>query len=97
MLIDVEAVLGQTLRHADRLGRYGGEEFIMLLPETEAPAALLVAERMREAVARGGACTASIGVSSLQAGDRDLDALLARADAALYRAKAQGRNRVEPG
>jgi len=97
VLIDVVAVLGQTLRHADRLGRYGGEEFIMLLPETEAPAALLVAERMREAVARGGACTASIGVSSLQAGDRDLDALLARADAALYRAKAQGRNRVEPG
>jgi len=97
VLVDFVAVVQQTLRHADSLGRYGGEEFIVLLPETDAAAALVAAQRMRAAVAQAGACTASIGLSSLRAGDEHLDTLLARADAALYRAKAQGRNRVEPG
>lgn len=100
VLGDFVALLGRTLRHADRLGRFGGEEFIVLLPETDAAAALAAAERMREAVAAypgPPACTVSIGLASAAPGDTRLDALLARADAALYRAKATGRDRVEQG
>lgn len=100
VLREVVDAVRQALRQADRIGRYGGEEFVVLLPETDRPAALAVAERMRLAVARrrgAPACTTSIGLSCLQAEDAGTDALLARADAALYRAKAQGRNRVEAG
>ncbi|HEX2012530.1 MAG TPA: GGDEF domain-containing protein, partial [Roseateles sp.] len=95
------ALLERTLRHADRLGRFGGEEFIVLLPETEAATARVTAERIRQAVAQQApaaglpGCTTSIGLASCRPGDSSLDAMLARADAALYRAKAQGRNRVE--
>ena len=77
------------------LGRYGGEEFVVLLPETPLDVAQLVAERVRAAMAGQPGPTVSIGVTtSLGAGD-SVDALLARADAAMYRAKALGRNRVE--
>jgi diguanylate cyclase (GGDEF)-like protein len=103
VLIDVVKALREVLRHADVLGRYGGEEFIALLPEADSAAALVTAERLRAAVANactlGGSapCTVSIGLASTQPGDAHLDSLLTRADAALYRAKALGRNRVEPG
>lgn len=92
-----------TLRAIDKLGRYGGEEFIVLLPATDAAAALLVAERLRAAVkadaaaGSGPACTVSIGVSSVQSAEDDFPSLFARADAALYRAKQAGRDRVEAG
>ncbi len=90
-----------VLRVGDRLGRLGGEEFGVLLPATPLEAALTVAQRVREAVARatlvtvGGPIrvTVSIGVSST-AGDLDLRTLIGRADTALYAAKAAGRNRV---
>ena len=91
------------LRSADRLGRYGGEEFMVLLPETDSAAAQAVAERMRAALdatpeAAGlPHCTVSIGVTTAQPGDESVDALIARADAALYDAKAQGRNQVRVG
>ena len=91
------------LRSADRLGRYGGEEFMVLLPETDSAAAQAVAERMRAALdatpeAAGlPHCTVSIGVTTAQPGDESVDALIARADAALYEAKAQGRNQVRVG
>lgn len=91
------------LRSADRLGRYGGEEFMVLLPETDSAAAQAVAERMRAALdatpeAAGlPHCTVSIGVTTAQPGDKSVDALIARADAALYEAKAQGRNQVRVG
>ena len=94
-------VLRPVLRGPDRLGRYGGEEFLVLLPASDAAAALAVAERLRLAVEQQSAtatlpaCTTSIGVAEVQPGDTTLTALIARADAALYRAKAQGRNRVE--
>lgn len=96
-------VLRPVLRGPDRLARYGGEEFFVLMPATDAPAALAAAERLRGAVERQTAtadlpaCTASIGLACVQAGDEALTALISRADAALYRAKAQGRNRVEAG
>jgi diguanylate cyclase (GGDEF)-like protein len=93
--------LSHELRTVDRLGRYGGEEFLVLLPDTRLDDARLVAERMRLAVAQRPAakglpaCAVSVGVASVQAGDLSLDAVLARADAALYHAKRRGRNRVE--
>ena len=86
------------LRRADVFGRYGGEEFAVLLPETPLADALLVAERIRAAIAAPSThglppCTVSIGVAQWHAG-WDTDGLLADADAALYKAKRGGRNRV---
>jgi len=85
-----------VLRRADRLGRYGGEEFVVLLPETDAYAARGVAQRIHAAVATGHAldCQLSIGVTTWQGPDDTLDAMLARADKALYQAKEQGRNQT---
>ena len=85
-----------ALRRADRLGRYGGEEFLVLLPNTATDTALPVAERIRAALSTGHAldCTASIGVTQWQGPQDSLDAMLARADSALYRAKAQGRDQA---
>jgi diguanylate cyclase (GGDEF)-like protein len=90
-----------SMRTSDIVGRFGGEEFVALLPGTLA-AAKVVAERVRKAFEAAGAtvagcdlhATVSIGASSGQPGT-DIVALLAAADAALYRAKASGRNRVE--
>jgi diguanylate cyclase (GGDEF)-like protein len=99
-------LVGELLRTMDYLGRLGGEEFAICLPETDAPGAQLVAERIRVALAearvllpsRDGevalAATASLGVATFGAADKDFAALLNRADAALYRAKSAGRNQV---
>jgi diguanylate cyclase (GGDEF)-like protein len=91
------------LRVPDILARFGGEEFVILLPDTDLANALHVAERIRKEVAthRDQALptyTASLGVAVAQglAGEAaDIEALIAEADAALYRAKQGGRNRVE--
>ena len=94
-----------VLRKYDLAGRFGGEEFVMLLPQTRAVDALRIAERVRAHIARlpilasGGepvTVTVSIGVAALDAGSsRELTELLAAADAALYRAKASGRDQVQ--
>jgi diguanylate cyclase (GGDEF)-like protein/PAS domain S-box-containing protein len=99
----VRACLG-SLRTIDRMGRLGGEEFAALLPETTREGAAIVAERLRAAIAAmaieldGGAplmTTASIGVATIADSDATrVDALIARADRALYAAKRAGRNRV---
>ncbi|PZP29097.1 MAG: GGDEF domain-containing protein [Roseateles depolymerans] len=103
VLVDfVHAVRG-ALRGVDLLGRYGGEEFVVLMPETDGAAASIAAERIRSAVetrtGQGDApgCTVSVGVTAAAPGDARIDELLARADAALYRAKDGGRNRVVIG
>ena len=85
-----------VLRRADRLGRYGGEEFMVLLPETDLDAARGVAQRNHTAAASGHAldCQLSIGVTTWHGPGDTLDAMLARADKALYQAKAQGRNQT---
>lgn len=83
------------LRGADLLGRFGGEEFVVLLPETTLAVANAVAERVRAAMSSWGGPTVSIGVTASRASGDSVDALLARADAAMYRAKSKGRNRVE--
>ncbi|MCF8197974.1 MAG: GGDEF domain-containing protein [Sulfuritalea sp.] len=98
VLVDFAARTKALLRRPDHLGRFGGEEFVALLPETSLDEAVIVAERVRAGVEQGDAklptCTVSIGVAQSQPGDTTLDALLARADAALYQAKAEGRNCV---
>jgi diguanylate cyclase (GGDEF)-like protein len=91
--------LQSVLRKPAVLGRYGGEEFVALLPDTERDEARLVAQRMLEFTASESSlpkCTVSIGLATFQTtGDDTLQALISRADAALYRAKHLGRNRVE--
>ncbi len=96
-----------NLRNFDTVARYGGEEFCVLMPDTLEADALMVAERLRERVAREPIAiaeapgrldaTVSIGVAALAQTDDDGNALLKRADAALYRAKNSGRNRVAGG
>lgn len=92
------------LRAADLAARYGGEEFVVVLPETALQGAGVVAERIRRAVATypfrhphpqpSGRVTISVGVAELASGADAKGRLLASADAALYRSKANGRNRV---
>ncbi len=86
----------QVLRRADRLGRYGGEEFMVLLPGADTAAAASVAQRIHATLAIGHAldCEVSIGLTSWTGSHETLDAMLSRADAALYRAKREGRNRT---
>lgn len=86
------------IRQGDLLIRWGGEEFLLLLPATEIDEAGPFAERVRleveqEEFPTAGQITISLGVAQLQAGD-SIDALLKRVDNALYRAKQEGRNRV---
>ncbi len=101
----VAELLTEEARSSDLVGRYGGEEFLVVLPETDDAGAASLAERMRERVAGHafrawegeGALevTASIGMATFPAARiESVDDLFARADAALYRAKAEGRNRV---
>jgi len=96
-------VLGETTRAVDFVARYGGEEFVILLPHTpDAVHAMAVAEKIRAAIADTafpgpGRLTVSIGASLWQPADPDGGSLIARADAALYQAKAAGRNRVVLG
>jgi two-component system, cell cycle response regulator len=96
-------LLRREVRSVDVVARYGGEEFLALLPETGPEGALVFAERLREHVAaydfgedgRHLFVTISVGVGSMQAGtDVDASELIARSDAALYRAKHEGRNLV---
>jgi len=98
-------LLAAHMRDIDRVGRYGGEEFVVMLPGTAQHDAFVTAERLREKVQglpprwqdRALALTISIGVSEWRGDEDDLASLLARADAALYQAKEAGRNCVAVG
>jgi diguanylate cyclase (GGDEF)-like protein len=108
VLKQIAATMTQILRDYDLAGRFGGEEFVMLLPQTRAVDAFRIAERVRAHIAQlpiysGGTegservpVSVSIGVAALDAGSRrELTELVAAADAALYRAKASGRDQVQ--
>jgi len=104
LLKQLTRLVQAELRYTDVLARYGGDEFIVLLPETPPAGALEVAGRIRDAIAgapldldgKRVACTASIGVASFPADGSTMDAVVARADRAMYQAKQAGRNRVVP-
>ena len=93
------AILRDTLRQQDVPGRYGGEEFGIVLPDTRAAGAEAIAERVRKRIeaavlsASGIRATVSIGIAELDAADRDYSVWIAHADRALYAAKERGRNR----
>ncbi len=101
-LIFFTNIVQSMLRDSDILGRVGGEEFAVVLPETDGDAALHVAERIREAVevayltkdGESVGITVSIGLTWMIDGADDMETLLIRADKALYEAKQGGRNRV---
>ncbi|MRG57798.1 diguanylate cyclase [Phyllobacterium sp. SYP-B3895] len=101
VLIAAADTVLQNLRDSDIFGRLGGEEFAILLPYVDAKGALSVAERLRTAIAgmehslgpSKVQVTASFGVASCRGAINTIDALLASADAALYNAKNEGRNR----
>ena len=102
VLCAVSRTLQAKAREVDRVARYGGEEFCILLPHTVHDGALQAAERLREAVCQINipwgdehiAVSISTGLACADAPGESLQALLKRADEALYQAKAEGRNRV---
>ena len=101
VLMHIGTLLSTTCRAQDIVARWGGEEFLILLPNTQAGDALMLAERLRHAAAtqpllyanQAIAPTISLGVAELDA-EEALDSAIARADQALYRRKDEGRNRV---
>jgi diguanylate cyclase (GGDEF)-like protein len=102
-LVQVASVLRDLMQsHHSIFGRQGGEEFIVVLPGLDATAAVAIAEQLRAAIARSpialagniSAVTVSIGVASRRPETRSLSELVGEADAALYSAKAAGRDRV---
>ncbi len=103
LLQKIARCINNELRHTDIAARYGGDEFIVLLPETPLKGALDVAERIRSAIAETAFeadsgrfhSTVSIGVAAYPEHGRTLDAIIARADQAMYYAKKSGRNRIE--
>jgi len=105
VLIDIAAVIGNAVRQTDHVARFGGEEFVVLLPDTGLERARAVAERIQSVLGAPRAqvqvapplpaYTVSIGIASQLDPNEDLDGLLQRADRALYRAKENGRNRIE--
>lgn len=103
VLKGVAARLKDVVRNVDTVARFGGEEFVVMLPEEEASEALVIAERIRARVAAEPfstgdqgteSVTVSVGVAEFPTSGENLEALLAAADAALYRAKRGGRDRV---
>ncbi|WP_150558669.1 GGDEF domain-containing protein [Pandoraea bronchicola] len=102
VIVELTLVLRATLRKGTVIGRLGGEEFAVLLPETDAQRALQASERLLTAIGSASVpgpkgpvrFSASIGVGSLAPDDADFSPLLQRADRALYAAKQAGRNRV---
>ncbi|MGZ5198867.1 MAG: diguanylate cyclase [Telluria sp.] len=100
VLRDFAATVQRQIRDSDSFGRYGGEEFLLMLPETSIDEALALAERVRANIARLAfadlpdlAVTVSIGIAEFRI-DEPISQTVARADEALYQAKSSGRNRV---
>jgi diguanylate cyclase (GGDEF)-like protein len=99
VLIKISSVIEETVRKVDIAGRYGGEEFLIVIPGTDSGGAYKTAERIRESIEKikwdkdGPKVTISGGVCEFK--DEDSEKLIAKADKLLYRAKESGRNRIE--
>jgi diguanylate cyclase (GGDEF)-like protein len=98
VLVRVATVLRENIRKSDAVGRWGGEEFLLVLPETDLHMACVLAEKLRLAIAETdfptvGHKTCSFGLTAFIPGD-SVTSLIERADGALYEAKRQGRNQV---
>lgn len=96
----IASCIGGILRRTDIFARWGGEEFLLLAPETALDHAVILAERVRSCIenmscADGFRITVSIGIAEFIADEENVDCWISRADKALYRAKSCGRNRVE--
>jgi len=102
VLREIGAMLGENFRQFDVVSRYGGEEFVAYLPETDAEEALQAAERVREMIqdrifdhqSRDLRITISMGISHFPDDGRDLESLVQAADERLYSAKRDGKNRI---
>ncbi|MFA5529101.1 MAG: GGDEF domain-containing protein [Thiohalomonadaceae bacterium] len=94
LLAELGAIVRRESRENDLPSRYGGEEFLVILPETDARGAARFAERLRVAVAASTRVTISLGVAQASHTRSDRLSLTQAADEALYQAKADGRNRV---
>ena len=104
VLLELARLADQMVRGSDLLARLGGEEFVLVMPQTTLEQAQHVCERLRSAIARMRVrhqgvevgVTVSVGVTSCRTQTDDVDAILDRADQAMYEAKGDGRNRVLP-
>ena len=99
VLTRIASIITESLRAGDFVARFGGEEFMALLPDTDLEGALIVAEKIRSAVESNpvddvGTVTLSIGATVASSADAEMDIAVRRADTALYEAKRSGRNRV---
>ncbi|OUL56540.1 GGDEF domain-containing protein [Pseudoalteromonas ulvae] len=103
VLVALAELLKETLRSTDLVSRWGGEEFIVLLPDTERTQAIDIAEKIRDKVANLSVShhrhtieiTISIGITQIEQDDLDIHEVINRADLLLYQAKENGRNRCE--
>ena len=96
VLMHLSTLLQSHVRGEDVVGRVGGEEFLLLLPDTQSQQAIALAERLRVLVrAESLGTTISIGIALAHSVDESAESVIARADSALYRAKDAGRNRIE--
>ena len=103
-MVEVASIIARALRDSDIAGRYGGEEFGILLPSTDLEGATIVAQRLCERINQTRIpfenktipISASIGVAEYEPSQKNAEALIAQADEALYKAKELGRNRVVP-
>jgi diguanylate cyclase (GGDEF)-like protein len=107
VLRETARLLQDSIRTYDVIGRYGGEEFLIILPDTDSEETRIFAERIRAVIkvskairsllTHGDAVSVSLGTTCMREGDGYIDDLLKRADDCLYQAKASGRDRVECG
>ncbi|EDP75288.1 GGDEF domain-containing protein [Hydrogenivirga sp. 128-5-R1-1] len=101
VLKSLASLIRRNLRSTDMVGRFGGEEFVVVMPDTPLNTAVKVMERLRRVVEETyfepiGSVSISVGVAQLREGD-DVSNLLSRADGKLYQAKREGKNRVLAG
>jgi diguanylate cyclase (GGDEF)-like protein len=102
VICQIGAIISDAIRTTDKVARFGGEEFVVLLRETDAAGAAIIAERIRQTVASTVfepdsnrlMATISIGIAEAEQADQDIDHTIERADRALYEAKSRGRNCV---